>query len=152
MQTQHLRILFFGFFRQYANQRLIWLGFLDTPRSLDSSFDLGSTCELLSLPTESLQEMEREKIGEIKLFGENSLLVSDAKFIWLDQDTQLADIFLTSQEFVFFDNMFRDFLSTSNLIPLDSSSPSQLPQNFSIEDYISAFPTSRFKTTGPPIS
>lgn len=136
MHQQHLQILFFGLFRQYANQRLMLFNHFASPQMAQSPSDPISLSDFSSFSSESLDEMEITQSGSIKLSGENSLVFSDAKFGWLNKNTYLGDIFMTVIELNFFDQMFRHFLSSSGLISHDLESSPWLNQNMSIEEYI----------------
>lgn len=137
MRPQQLRILFFGLFRQYANQRLVRLKYLDVPPPWDDPLERVSATDLWGLSDEALLRIEQSQTGPVKLFGEDSLLLDDERSVWLAEHTRLGDLFFSDREFSFFDRMFRGFLSESGAVSGSLQPQSSLGEGLCVRDYLS---------------
>ena len=101
---QHLRILFYKFYRLFSFYRLVSLKypFAETVEEVPTSF----ASDLKTFSEDLLNQLELEGNGPVKLFGEQSLILNDAKVVWLDEKSKMKDLFITQTEFDFFSKAF----------------------------------------------
>ena len=78
-------------------------------------------------------KIESNQIGDVKLFGDNSLFLNNTKSIWFDKESKMDDIFLTEDEFYFFIEMFEKYLFENNF-PL-SNNKNLIYQTLTISEY-----------------
>lgn len=106
----NLQILFFRLYREYSSQRLLKLQYYSVARSNKyKSFNDLNDPNSLPLYSE-LDEIANSLKGDIKLFGEDSLFFNDAKYVWLDEHALLNKLFFTYSEFMYFLEMFYEYV------------------------------------------
>ena len=89
-------------FRLYSSERLKNLKYSNVIPSNKDPIDFEHPSDLLNLSEDVLSKIESNQIGDVKLFGENSLFLNNTKSIWFDKESKMDDIFLTEDEFYFF--------------------------------------------------
>ena len=139
IKSQHLRILFFKFFREYSNVRLTSMKYTSVQLFKYNDSVINHPSDILHLSDESLDQLESEEIGDIKLFGEDTSILNNAKYIWLDNQTLMNDVFFTQDEFRFFHKIFNDFLNDVNFNNKNPDQENLKFESLSVIDYLKSF-------------